>query len=161
MVLLLSGRPEVRILLATYEKYREYWGCQSSRYFFISKFANQNSVSANYPKNFVENLANWKGESFRFKVINFVTSWDEVIDYFILFFYEDGEIMSISLEKCMIYCKNRQRAYIKLGIPIWNFKFKDIQRSRTWSRNLRLQVWRMIMDMAGVGNCHLYSQNKE
>ena len=55
---LLSGRPEVRILLATYEKYREYWGCQSSRYFIISEIANQNGVSANYPKNFVENLAN-------------------------------------------------------------------------------------------------------
>ena len=62
------------------------------------------------------------------------------IDYFILFFYGDGEIMSIPLEKCMIYCKNRQRAYIKLGIPIWNFKFKDIQRSRTWSRKLWFQV---------------------
>ena len=27
--------------------------------------------------------------------------------------------------------KNKQQAYIKLGIPIWNFKFRDIRSSRT------------------------------
>ena len=55
---LLSGRPEVRILLATSKEMPGILGFQSSRYFTISKFTNQNSVSANYPKNFVENLAN-------------------------------------------------------------------------------------------------------
>ena len=88
-------------------------GFQSFRYFTISEFADQNSVSANYPKNFVENLANWKGESFRFKVINFVTSWDEVkielTNYFVPFFVEgDGKIIAIPIEKCVIYCKSKQ-----------------------------------------------------
>ena len=56
-------------------------GFQSSRYFTISELANQTGVSANYPKNFAENLANWKGDSFWFKVINFVTSWDKIKTY--------------------------------------------------------------------------------
>lgn len=35
-------------------------GFQSSWYFIISEFANRNGGSANYPKNFVENLTNRK-----------------------------------------------------------------------------------------------------
>ena len=58
MVLLLSGRPEVQILLATSKEIPRILGFQSSRYFTISEFANQNSGSANCPKNFAENLAN-------------------------------------------------------------------------------------------------------
>ena len=58
MVLLLSGRPEVRILLATSKEMPKTLEFQSFRYFTISEIANQNGVSANYPKNFVENLAN-------------------------------------------------------------------------------------------------------
>ena len=58
MVLLLSGRPEVQILLATSIKMPGILGFQSSRYFTISELANQNGVYANYPKNFAENLAN-------------------------------------------------------------------------------------------------------
>ena len=50
MVLLLSGRPEVQILLATSKEIPRILGFQSSRYFTISEFANQNGVSANYPK---------------------------------------------------------------------------------------------------------------
>ena len=55
---LLSGRPEVQILLATSIKIPGILGFQSSRYFTISELANQTGVSANYPKNFAENLAN-------------------------------------------------------------------------------------------------------
>ena len=90
-------------------------GFQSSRYFTISEFANQNSGSANCPKNFAENLANWKDDSFWFKVINFVPSWENVVDYHIEISLKD---IDEPLEKCMIYYKSKQRAYIKLGIPI-------------------------------------------
>ena len=54
MVLLLSGRPEVQILLATSKEMPGILGFQSFRYFTISEFANQNGVSANYPKRFAE-----------------------------------------------------------------------------------------------------------
>ena len=55
---LLSGRPEVRILLATLSEMPKTLDFQSFRHFTISEFANQNGVSANYSKNFAENLAN-------------------------------------------------------------------------------------------------------
>ena len=58
MRLLLSGRSEVQILLATSKEMPRILGFQSSRYFTISEFANQNSGSANCPKNFAENLVN-------------------------------------------------------------------------------------------------------
>ena len=47
MRLLLSGRSEVQILLATSKEMPRILGFQSSRYFIISEIANQNGVSAN------------------------------------------------------------------------------------------------------------------
>ena len=58
MVLLLSGRSEVQILLATSKEMPRILGFQSSRYFIISEIANQNGVSANYSKILFENSAN-------------------------------------------------------------------------------------------------------
>lgn len=55
---LLSGRPEVQILLATYCEIPRILGFQSSRYFTISEIANQNSDSANFSKSCVKNIAN-------------------------------------------------------------------------------------------------------
>ena len=55
---LLSGRPEVQILLATSKEMPGILEFQSSRCFTISEIANQNSDSANFPKNFAEKIAN-------------------------------------------------------------------------------------------------------
>ena len=140
---LLSGRSEVQILLATLRKMPKILEIQSFRHFTISKFANQNGVSANCPKNFVKKLANWKGGSFQFK---FVTSsqvravencYVETIYYisitvllfqvwqyicFALFFCGDGEITAIPIEKYGIYCK------------------KAISVQKTWFSDLEFQV---------------------
>ena len=65
MRLLLSGRSEVQILLATSKEMPRILGFQSSRYFIISEIANQNGVSANYSKSYIKKVFNNGSERYR------------------------------------------------------------------------------------------------